>query len=206
MVLLVHYYREGNSERQKEIDECFERNVKSRLFKRIVVFSSESILPFRGHQCDIVPIERPTYRELFTYANKHLATQICIIANSDIFFGPTLINHIEKLSTNELWALTRWQYYDRYKVIFYGRAQSQDAWIFYAPVADLDSIVCDYPLGKPGCDNRIAFEFAKVGYKVSNPSKSIRVYHLHNSGVRHYSQADRIPRPYLFLDPHKLEK
>lgn len=52
------------------------------------------------------------------------------------------------------------------------------------------------------CDNRIAYEIKKAGYNISNPSRTIHTWHLHNSGVRGYNPAIRnedtvVSQPYL---------
>jgi len=40
---------------------------------------------------------------------------------------------------------------------FCGRGDSQDAWVFEAPLRDFP---CDFPLGVPGCDKFLAFQGA----------------------------------------------
>jgi hypothetical protein len=62
----------------------------------------------------------------------------------------------------------------------------------------------NFTLGMRGCDNRIAAEFEIAGYRVSNPSKSIRSYHVHNSGIRNYTTTDVIPKPYLTIPTSTL--
>eukprot|EP00697_Spironema_sp_BW2_P001966 gnl/Spiro4/12637_TR6682_c0_g2_i1.p3 gnl/Spiro4/12637_TR6682_c0_g2~~gnl/Spiro4/12637_TR6682_c0_g2_i1.p3 ORF type:complete len:109 (+),score=0.73 gnl/Spiro4/12637_TR6682_c0_g2_i1:617-943(+) len=76
---------------------------------------------------------------------------------------------------------------------------SQDSWIFLAPLPFVD---CDFQLGKPGCDNRIAFEFQRAGLRVSNPCLSIVCKHLHASAIRNYVHgADTIIGQYLPVPP-----
>ena len=75
---------------------------------------------------------------------------------------------------------------------------SQDSWIFRGKVTIPK--YCDFFLGIPGCDNRIAWELKEVGYLMSNPTLSIRNFHIHESDFRTYSEATvKIPRPYLFI-------
>ena len=50
-----------------------------------------------------------------------------------------------------------------------------------------------YYLGKLACDFRIAKELQDSKYRVRNPCKTIKTYHLHLSNVRHYTHADGIP-------------
>src|ERR1019366_3816588 len=100
------------------------------------------------------------------------------------------------------YALTRWDWKSVGSISFFDVDYSQDAWIVRGKVEGVDG---SFQLGKPGCDSRIAAEFEKAGYKVSNPSKSIKAFHYHNSGVRNYSENERVPGPYLFPKPCELE-
>ena len=40
--------------------------------------------------------------------------------------------------------------------------------------------------GKPGCDNRFAYELRAAGLRVLNPASSIIALHLHASDIRNY--------------------
>src|SRR5204862_5215377 len=55
-----------------------------------------------------------------------------------------------------------------------GMATSQDVWAFEGPVKPV--AFSDFALGKPGCDNRIAYELGQAGYEVLNPCLSIKTY------------------------------
>ncbi|WPT11388.1 hypothetical protein PSENEW3n2_00000826 [Picochlorum sp. SENEW3] len=61
-------------------------------------------------------------------------------------------------------------------------------------------------LGKPGIDNRLAYELLKAGYQVSNPSKSITSWHVHGTNIRDYSHLDVVPPPYAIVYPTTLEE
>ena len=126
---------------------------------------------------------------------------INIISNTDIFFDSS-INEVKKISNNEAWALTRWNYLGDNRAEFFNRHDSQDVWIFRGGARkDLDG---NYPMGKPGCDNRLAFELKRAGYLVRNPSLSIRCFHYHISEVRTFDWNDKVAEPYLYLTPHTL--
>jgi len=53
----------------------------------------------------------------------------------------------------------------------------------------------NFTQGVPGCDNKIAYLLQEAGYVVTNPSTTIKTYHLHLSGIRHYNAKYRVPRP-----------
>ena len=77
---------------------------------------------------------------------------------------------------------------------------SQDAWIFTPPIPK--KICADFTLGCPGCDNRIAAEFNKAGWILSNPSKLIKCYHLHISAIRNYG--DAVSGPHISIPYSEL--
>ena len=52
----------------------------------------------------------------------------------------------------------------------------------------------------PNSNNRIAYEFNEAGYKIMNPSKSIRALHVHSSNIKNYTKEDTIPCPYLNVE------
>ena len=71
------------------------------------------------------------------------------------------------------------------------RQDSQDCWIFKGhPSEGMD---CDFRFGVPGCDNRIAYEFGKIGYDVIGPVSKIKVLHYHFTNIRTYNvHSDRV--------------
>jgi hypothetical protein len=90
--------------------------------------------------------------------------------------------------------LSRWDLQPDGTAVYFDSAHSQDAWIFQPPIREFK---CDWPLGIPGCDNRLTWEAARAGIEVLNPSRSIRAHHLHLSGVRNYTERQRLPGPVL---------
>lgn len=65
-------------------------------------------------------------------------------------------------------------------------------------------------LGMLAVDNVVAYELYRAGYKISNPSYSIRTYHVHHFGIRKYKDeagnllVPQLPPPHLSLSPHEL--
>lgn len=185
--LYYNYYQDSNPERRKEIDFCLEQNRNSKLFETILIESNEL----------------PTYNLFFNKINELSGPyDINIICNADIFFDDT-INFTTGMGLSDVYALSRWDWHD-------GSSQlrdlqnSQDTWIIRGKVQNVDG---NFTLGKSYCDNRIAYEFRRAGYNVSNPSKSIKTYHVHNSNIRNYvpgEPRDNIPGPYLLLPTSQL--
>lgn len=188
--LLVNTYKSDSQARQVELDICLEKNMA---------------LPFLTVH-DIQP--RPTFNDYFNsifmqYSyGKFELDDIFVIANSDIYFDETLLlaNNIKH---GEVYALTRYDI-KRGQARFFDRPDSQDVWIFRGGINPIDG--ADFHLGVGGCDNRIAYLLNKAGYKVTNPSLSIKTYHLHESGIRtfDYKKHKVVPPPYLTLKPITL--
>ena len=80
---------------------------------------------------------------------------------------------------------------------------SQDAWIFHSSqmpkITGAFQKKLNFPLGKPGCDNRIAFLIHEMGFPVVNPMKKIRCYHFHRAGGRTYHDSERIRGSYKMV-------
>ena len=180
--LFFNYYEDPDPTRKQEIDLCLQKNLDNPLFDLIII-GTES---------------QPTFDLFFEKINL-LATDndISIICNSDIFFDDSikLAYHIKN---KEMFALSHWDYIRDNHSTFSNSTPKQDAWIVKGKI---DNIYGNFQLGKPGCDGRIAYEFRTAGYTVLNPSRSIKAYHVHQSGVRHYSEQDRIKGKYLYVDP-----
>lgn len=182
--LFQNLYTDKNPIRQKELDYCLTRNKN--------LFGGQGFIKSK--------VDRPTFRQLFEQINSIAEPDdISIIANSDIFFESFF--DFSLIKQNEAWCLSRWEYIKGNPVL-YDHADSQDVWAFRGQINEVPD--CDFGLGKPGCDNAIAERIQRSGYKVLNPSKSIKSIHLHTSGIRNYSHAKdpAIEKPYLLIAPH----
>lgn len=184
--LFFNYYEDKNPERQKELDYCLQKNIDNNLLD-IIILESE---------------KNPTYNFYFEKINQLTGPDdINIIANSDIFFDNT-IGLVSRMQPKEAYVLSRWDWYGEGSIPKHRAIKnSQDTWIIRGKAENIDGNFC---LGIPFCDNRIAFELSKAGYMVSNPSRSIKTYHYHNSGVRKYADNERVNGQYLFVEPISL--
>lgn len=182
--LFYNYYKDKDHKRRKEIDFCLEKNINNPLFD-IIILESET---------------NPTFNFYIEKINKlSKENDINIICNSDIFFDKT-IELIKNIKEKDFYALSRYDW-DNNLATFSNQSNSQDVWIFKGRAENINA---DFQLGKPGCDNRIAFEFKKAGYNVTNPSKSIKTYHVHSSNIRRYSEEEKIEGEYLFVEPSNI--
>lgn len=207
--LFISYYKASTPLRQEEIDYCLKANCANPLIDRVYVriidldIEEPEIDHEKIHYLESGQPHNPTYSDFIKSINHHTQPDdINIISNADIIFDESL-SHLDKLKENDCWALSRWEMKEDYskhmtQIQIYG--DSQDCWIFRGKIKQLDK--SDFPLGKMGCDNRIAYEIKKAGYNITNPSKSVTTWHLHNSNVRGYNPAVRnehtvVSQPYL---------
>lgn len=183
--LFFNYYVDKSSaSRSQEIDVCLQKNINNPLFDLIIVESNDN----------------PSFDLLFQKANLlSKENDINIICCSDIFFDNT-VRLASNIKPKEVYALTRWEYGSDSRAIFSNLA-GQDAWIFRGKV---ENVKGNFQLGKPGSDFRIAHEFQSAGYTVINPSGSIKAFHIHQSGIRHYTDNDKVEGPYLNVEPTNL--
>lgn len=205
--LFTSYYTPPTQERNQEIHNCLVKNIDNPLIDNIYLLIEDFIDGFASSKDSSVHLvnvsERPTFSDFFEIANKYAAPgDISIIANSDIYFDKTII-HSNLIKKEECYALTRWDVSDK-EIRFFNRPDSQDAWIFKGPIRKVG--YGDFHQGMWGCDNRLAHELTQAGYKVTNPSLTIRPYHL-DSYTRpriETSISNTIPPPYKLLEPDTL--
>ena len=186
--LFTNYYVDKNLDRQKEIDLCLAKNLSNKLLN-VVVLDSQA---------------RLTYKDFFSIANSYSSSEdINIIANSDMYFDES-IQRAEILGMRQCFALSRWNINQDGSATHFNRSDSQDCWIYRGKITD---VYGEFFLGYRGCDNRIAYEFNRAGWNISNPSLTIKSYHLHLTEVRNYTTTDNtylVPGPYLPLHPTTL--
>lgn len=208
MILITPYYLDSSPDRQAELDFCIQMNIQNPLIAKVVLFLDNSLNAHQIEELNHSKIEinccsrRCTYQDCLDYANKYFQGEIILIANTDIFFDNTLKLLEDHDLSNQFITLSRWDVVEVTESMIYSQLRvsidSQDAWIFRAPLKPFSAYI---PLGKPGCDNRIAFEAHTVGLQVINPALSIRSHHLHLTGVRNYTAQEQIPGPYLLVLP-----
>ncbi|MDT5267882.1 MAG: hypothetical protein QOH49_68 [Acidobacteriota bacterium] len=211
MILLTGFYEDADPGRRGELLDCLRRNVENERLDEIHLFAEEA--PDANRLPDKYPLladaklrviahgRRVTYRHLFAHANERLPGRRVIIANADIFFDQTLARLDGYDLSGRLLCLSRWDVRPDGTVHFFEHPASQDAWVFQTPIREFP---CDFHMGLPGCDNRLAWEAEQAGLTLSNPSRSLRACHLHLSGVRRYSERQRLhgptkPVPAVFL-------
>jgi hypothetical protein len=206
MILLTCFYSDSHRARREEFLYCMQRNCCNPMIDALHVFIEDQSDPARLLAILSLPGNirftpwgrRMTFQELFDYANRNFAGRDVIIANGDIYFDQTLQRLRGHDLSGKLLCMSRWNVRSDGTAHLFDHPASQDAWIFRAPVHNLS---CNFPLGVPASDNRLAWEARRVGIEVSNPARSIRAYHVHLSGVRRYVHHDRLPGPVASVPP-----
>lgn len=198
--LFTNWYKAKNPIRNVENETCLRINLDNPMISRIYLLCDDG-REFPSHK-KIVGIRtpRPTFNLFFTAINSS-DPDISIVANSDIYFDRSL-EYLKLLKEKECFALTRWTLVDGIP-FFFNRQDSQDAWIFKGMV----NVHAPFETGRLGCDNRIAYELFNAGYTVTNPSLTIKAFHLH-SEVReeneNHDKSKTIPPPYGYVLPVEL--
>jgi hypothetical protein len=183
--LVINTYPETKPERKIELDRCLAGN-RALGFVNIIEHYS---------------VARSVFADLFNIGCVRASKDdIIIVANVDVLFDDTL-RMVEGIPDNEAWVLSRWVPDNKGNLIAPApRYQCcQDSFMVRMPMR---KVQLNFPIGHPGSDNRICAEFKNVGYKVRNPSLTIRSIHHHCDTGRTYPY--RISTPYLFVEPEKL--
>jgi hypothetical protein len=125
-----------------------------------------------------------------------------VAANSDIYFDDTLRAVLETCGEDapqhrNLLALLKWQADKSDPTALPHltiRTDSQDAWVFRAPLPDSIAAAADFFLGQPKCDNRLVRIFQQAGYNVSNPAFAVRaIEYPYDFAVPVYDAQQSVP-------------
>ncbi len=159
----------------------------------------------------IIPVvleNRPSFNDYFRQINRLFQSDenINAIANMDIIIPEfTIVQSELYVAPNKCLALTRYDSNSRENYIgdskYLNNPDSQDTWILNGEAKEISG--ADFPTGIAGCDNKIAYLLSINGFEVSNPSLTLKTFHLHLSGIRNYGvrDEDRLKEPFLVLHP-----
>lgn len=214
--LLTSYHVDKDPKRDKELKTCL--TINSKVFDHITLFGDQPF-DFIGWNKDKIEWcgikDRPFFTDFLSAIQCiNDPDGIYVMANADIFFKDYTMYQLKKVVNwtkhpKTLLSLSRWDVHN----FDYGtgtfteqpfcRVDSQDAWVIKG-IPDFTS--APYRMGIPGVDNKISLVFDQKGYKVFNPSRDLKIYHLHISNTRNYSLPDgsvidRYDPPYLMVEP-----
>jgi hypothetical protein len=206
--LFLQFYVDANPERQFEIVKCLHKNIQNPYITKIHLLN-ERIYKNKEIGCTSKKLiqtnigSRLKYSDIFQYVADNNIRGYIVIANSDILFDSTLENllysdiHLQK----KMYAQLRYEYnsIDPTQSRIYGpRFDSQDVWIVHTnfELCPKQRKMFSFPMGKPGCDNKLIYLFRILGFEVLNDPAFIKTYHYHTSGQRNYTQKDTISLPW----------
>ena len=209
IILIQQFFEHKNPQRQQELVQCLETNVKNQYIDKIILLNEKIYdLPITDPKITQINInQRVSYYYILNYIKYKINNAICIFSNTDIYFNHTLqLLHTIDLKDRFL-ALLRYNIdkHNHAHLHHDGRPDSQDAWIIDSDISIDIGNDFKFQLGKPGCDNAITYIMMKHRYVVSNPSLSIKCYHLHQTEIRDYTPTDLVITPfYHFTFPTKI--
>jgi hypothetical protein len=207
IVVYSQYYRTRTADRQLEIDECLRRNLNHPGISRIVLFCESDAPPVPSGTVPVEVIksdERITYAEWFRWLRRQ-TTGIGLLLNADIYLDEGLAHLSSTFDQPEVFlALTR---YNPGQAGFHLNDfphWTQDVWGLRADAELPESLLyaSSFPLGFPGCDNRIAYVLWSHGFHVRNPCYHVRSVHLQASKARAYNKTnDRLYGGVTYVHP-----
>ena len=190
--LFFSYYHDNNPQRASEIDMCTKINVNNQLFDKIYIINEthqEINFLTPSERIVIVDRNRMTFGEFFRYSNSQTDEHtINMLINTDIVVGANFdqIN----LSDHQMICLSRHEITPngQQEYIEVGGG-SHDCWIWKGKIVDN---IGDFYMGKFFCDGVIANQLAWADYIQKNPALDLKIYHVHASNIRNYSNHDVI--------------
>ena len=204
--LFINLYPESHEARRKELFDCLQNNINNSSIDIIYILVENVLRDDLFHNSKIIlqPIaHRPTFQEIFELVNLvSKEKDINIVTNNDIYFDHTL-NFIDCIKENDCYAITKIDI-QKDKLVRIQKTFSQDTWIFRGRIRIPG--FCNFTMGLPGCDNRLAYELDQFGYDLQNPSHTIHCIHLHESNVRRYDMTVKVPMPYKDVRQGKLNQ
>lgn len=213
--IISNLYVDSNPERMKELITVFANNaaLKANIIYVINVRDVDYFNQFDWIKNPNVYKSKvqsnPSFADLFRIIRNSPVVQndsTCIVTNSDIMIPQDDLKLIEdNLQALQCYALSRWDMVNDNpaEAIRRDRIDSQDSWCFKGKPP---FIIEDFKMGIPGCDNRLAYLIQQEGYKLYNPSKSIKTYHYHINLKRNRNLESPIEPPYCYVNPISLEE
>ncbi len=217
--LFTQFHIDNDIKRYKEVKETLKKNIELNIFTNIIllnerIYTNEELGLTEEEMKTIKQINikrRLTYMLIILCINlyKKYINGYIVIANNDIFFDNSILNirHTSLSKKPSFYALTRFECFENqkdnlelYKLVSYASI-AQDTWIFHTNFMPLNYKLCNFELGRVGCDNKIAYLFWQFGYTVYNEPYIIKTYHNHSDQKRNSNREQyRILPPYLFIE------
>lgn len=208
-ILITTLYYERNEKRQREYLDCLDNNLNNPDIELIVIFyetitRKDPFLKKLKKRKDVRIVfwnHRPTFREIFSYANKRLEDKKIVLTNGDIYYDPKRgLNLLRDIRLDHLiLILTRYnkpeqvtKFLEEYpqktgvyiqssegRLVSQTNGKSVDTWIFKTPI--YPDFKCDFRLGTYNCDSYLNHQLLNsFKYEVYNPCLDIVSIHNHD--------------------------
>jgi hypothetical protein len=201
--VVTQFYLPQNKERVAEIRLALQKNVDNPFVDTITLLNEREYTQEElGVQSPKITQRVVGHRLLFSDAFHERAFGYTALMNADIYVDETIDRlHLTDLHTRRaMFALLR---YDAGN-LFGPRADSQDTWILHSSTTIQSLKAFHFELGRPGCDNKVAYLFSCMGYEIYNDPLLIKTHHCHAEVERNYSLST-VPPPYLFVCPANID-
>ena len=207
--LVQQFYIHRDVRRYNEILFCLRQNCNNEYINKIYLLNEKNYtqkeLGLNNEQIKkIVQVnikKRMKYSDFFNFINhkkeKDKLQGYVILSNSDIYLNETVTN-LYRTNLSFQKACFMQLRLDTIRKHLKRRNDSQDTWIFHSnTIPQLKfNYLFNFNLGVPGCDNKIAYLFYKIGYIIYNEPFRIETVHIHKSNIRNYKKTDKIDGPY----------
>ena len=210
LILYTQYFRARTPKRQEELDHCLRSNLQHPALDQMVVLrepdAPELPGPARMAVQELEQADRLSYASWMRMLREQ-PDAIGILINSDIELGTGWEQLQQVLNTPEsALALSRYNFQGEGKP---GRLNkfthwTQDTWALRsdAPITDSLLYASGFPIGYPGCDNRIAYVLWSHGLVVKNPCYQLETLHHQAEEVRAYDKnTDRLYGGVSYVHP-----
>ena len=200
--LVTQFYVPDDPVRHEEIKEALRRNVDNPYISSITlmnerVYNLAELGTSHPKIQQHVIGHRAQFREL-------LAVQkfgYTVVANADIYTDDSLakLRSSDLHTRRKMYALLR---YELNGALFGPRADSNDTWILHSnnALALHELALFRFPMGRPGCDNKLCYLFKLLGFGIYNDPRFIKTHHSHRSVVRAYGSV-KVGPPYTLVVP-----
>ncbi|CAF1403514.1 unnamed protein product [Rotaria magnacalcarata] len=215
--LISQWYQESNLRRRHELIAVLHMNVINNAVSKIhllqpsekpctverdvqvdphfpvTMLKSKLVIRF----LDNFSTERLTIKQAIEYANSNIENAYVVLINLDTFFDQSL----SILASGPMTSHKTIFYISRYEIDpkstklgtqcsrkYMG---SHDALIFQPPVASRIAHALPFEMGTWHIETKVIYEFVRRGYRVRNVCKTLRIWHLHSSQVRHRLMPDK---------------
>ena len=200
---ITQFYMPSDRVRHEEIQEALRRNVANPHLASITLlnerlYTAAELGTTSPKVAQRVLGHRAQFAELFAAAQPGYT----VVANADIFLDDSIakVRASDLHNRRKMYSLLRYEFPSG--ALFGPRADSADTWIVHSnnALALNELALFRFDLGQPGCDNKLCYLFALLGFKVYNDPLYIQTHHCHAAATRAYALKP-VPPPYMLVAP-----